>query len=191
MKTLGIITYDANYLKTEQVLLRSIGKYDMTVYALPCVQRLARNVLVQHRPSQSAAVHPRDICERYDLSCVPMENEQIDTRNVVSAVPAPVFPSDTPETLARRHYENEIQMLVHFGEYLHHPQNHPFADITQRENTRRMKAKREQELPLRFERYKKRIWSLTENTIDGQTPLSQGRLERFPVVPHGFRREAA
>lgn len=237
MKTLGIITYDTRHLKTEQILLQLVGRYNIRVYALPYVQRPARNVLFQHRPDQSAAVHPRDICQRYGLPYVPVENdaqidsccdlylitgagilsaeclrgkrvlnghpgvipaargldafkwsiyhmlplgvtlhyidERVDAGEVVSIVPTPVFPSDTLETLARRHYENEIQMLVHFEEYLHHPQN-PFAGIAQGESTRRMKAEQERELPQRFELYKRQGLSPVENTISKQTPPPRG-----------------
>ena len=220
MNTLGIITYDTNHLKTEQVLLQLVGRYDIRVYALPYVQRPVRTVLYQHRPDQSAAAHPRDICQRYGLPYIPVENdtqinnrcdlylitgagllsaecllgkrvlnvhpgvipaargldafkwsiyhmlplgitlhyidERIDAGEVVSVVPTPVFPSDTLETLARRHYENEIRMLAHFEEYLEHPQN-PFAGIAQRESTRRMKAEQERMLPECFVRYKQWI----------------------------------
>lgn len=237
MKTLGIITYDTRHLKTEQILLRLAGRYDIRVYALPYVQRPAKKVLFQHRPDQSAAVHPRDICQRFGLPYIPVESdvqidnacdlylitgagilsaeclrgkrvlnghpgvipaargldafkwsiydgiplgvtlhyidERVDVGKVVSIVPTPVFPSDTLETLARRHYENEIRLLVNFEEYLHHPQN-PFAGIAQGESTRRMKEEQERELPLRFERYKQKTVSLTEDTSDGQTSTGGG-----------------
>lgn len=222
MKTLGIITYDTNHLKTEQLLLRLTGRYDIRVYALPYTQRPARKVLFQHRPDQSAAAHPRDICRRYGLPYIPVGSdveidnrcglylitgagilsaecfrgkrflnghpgvipaargldafkwsiynalplgvtlhyidERVDAGEVVSILPTPVFPSDTLETLARRHYENEIQMLANFEEYLEHPQN-PFAGISQGESMRRMKAEQEAELPERFELYKRQMLS--------------------------------
>ena len=220
MKTLGIITYNMRHLKTEQILRQLAGRYNMRVYALPYVQRPVRTVLFQHRPEQSIAAHPRDICERYELPYIQVENdtqidnhcelylitgagilsaeclsgkrilnghpgvipaargldafkwsvynmlplgvtlhyidEHVDAGEVVSIVPTPVFPSDTLEILARRHYENEIKLLVRFEEYLHCPQN-PFANVSQGESTRRMKAEQEQELPKRFELYKKRL----------------------------------
>ncbi len=227
MEKLGIITYDTNHLKTEQILLRLAGRYSIRVYALPYVQRPARKVLLQHRPDQSAAAHPRDICRRYGLPYIPVENdaqidngcelyliagagilsaeclrgkrvlnghpgvipaargldafkwsvynmlplgvtlhyidERVDAGEVISVVPTPVFPSDTLETLARRHYENEIQMLSRFEEHLKQPRN-PFADIAQGESMRRMKAEQEAELPERFEQYKRRMLPLMENT---------------------------
>lgn len=223
METLGIITYDTNHLKTEQILLQLLGRYDMKIYALPYIQRPARKVQFQHRPDQSAAAHPRDICEQYELPYIPVANdaqidnscdlylitgagilsaeclrgkrvlnghpgvipaargldafkwsiydmlplgvtlhyidEGVDAGEVVSIIPTPVFPSDTLETLARRHYENEIRMLIHFEEYLKHPQN-PFAGIVQRESTRRMKAEQECMLLECFVRYKQWIKEL-------------------------------
>lgn len=241
MDTLGIITYDTNHLKTEQVLLQLVGKYDIRVYALPYIQRPTRTVLYQHRPDQSAAAHPRDICQQYGLPYILAENdtqidsrcdlylitgagllsaeclqgkrvlnghpgvvpaargldafkwsiyhmlplgvtlhyidEQIDVGKVVSIIPTPVFTSDTLETLARRHYENEIQMLVRFEEYLKHPQN-PFADVIQGESTRRMRAEQEAELPERFERYKRLAMSLAENTDSRQVSPPPGRPDK-------------
>lgn len=225
MDSLGIITYDTYHLKTEQVLLQLADKYNIRVYALPYVQRPARTVLLHHRPNQSAAVHPRDICAQYDLPYIVVENdaqidsccelylitgagilsaeclrgkqvlnghpgvipaargldafkwsvynmlplgvtlhyidERVDAGEVVSIVPTPVFPSDTLNTLARRHYENEIQILAHFEEYLEHPQN-PFAGIAQGESMRRMRAEQEAELPDRFELYKQQMLSVKE-----------------------------
>lgn len=220
MIKLGIITYDTNHLKTEQILLQLADLYDIRVYALPYVQRPVRRVLLHHRPDQSAAVHPRDICAQYGLPYITVENdaqidnrcelylitgagilsaeclrgkrvlnghpgvipaargldafkwsvynmlplgvtlhyidERVDAGEVVSIVPTPVFLSDTLNTLARRHYENEIHVLAHFEEYLKHPQN-PFEGITQGESTRRMKEEQEAELPGRFELYKRRV----------------------------------
>lgn len=220
MNSLGVITYDTNHLKTEQILLRLVGRYNIKVYALPYVQRPARHVVLQHRPDQSAAAHPRDICERYGLTYVPVESdaqidnscelylitgagilsaeclrgkrilnghpgiipaargldafkwsiynllplgvtlhyvdEQVDAGEVVSIVPTPVFPSDTLETLARRHYESEIQMLSQFEEHLKHPQN-TFAGIAQGQSMRRMKVEQEKELPERFEYYRRQM----------------------------------
>lgn len=237
MKTLGIITYDTRHLKTEQILLQLAGRYNIRVYALPYVQRPARDVLFQHRPDQSVAVHPRDICTRYDLPYIPVENdaqidnrcdlylvtgagllsadclrgkrvlnghpgvipaargldafkwsiyhmlplgvtlhyidEQIDAGEVISIVPTPVFPSDTLETLARRHYENEIRMLTQFEKYLEYPQN-PFAGIPQGKSMRRMKAQQEAELPEHLKLYKRQMMSLDSGTIGRQMPSPCG-----------------
>ena len=219
MKSLGIITYDTNHLKTEQILLQLAGRYQMEVYALPYVQRPVREVLFQHRPDQTAAAHPRDICAQFGIPYIPVErdtqiddgcelylitgagilsaecvrgkrvlnghpgvipaargldafkwsiyhalplgvtlhyiNEQVDAGEIVSVIPTPVFPSDTLAALARRHYENEIQMLIHFEEHLRRPQN-PFPHLLPGEQMRRMKKEQEREMMARFEFYKHR-----------------------------------
>jgi len=250
MEVLGIITYNTNHLKTEQLLLRLAGRYVMRVYALPYVQRPARKVLFQHRPNQSAAAHPQDICRRYGMTYIPIErdkeidnscglyliagagilsaeclrgkrvlnchpgvipavrgldafkwsiynmlplgvtlhyiDEQIDSGEVVSIIPTPVFSSDTLQTLARRHYENEIHTLSQFDAHLKQPRNF-FAGIDRGESMRRMKVEQEAELPERFERYKPRMLSLTESTYCGQMPLPSGHLGenlRCRSVPH-------
>lgn len=238
METLGIITYDMNHLKTEQILLQLVGRHNMKVYALPYAQRPVRKVQFQHRPDQSAAAHPRDICKLYGLPYIPVESdaqidnscdlylitgagilsaeclqgkrvlnghpgiipavrgldafkwsiyhmlplgvtlhyidESVDAGEVVSIVPTPVFPSDTLETLARRHYENEIQMIADFSEYLKHPIN-TFAGIAQGESRRRMKAEQEMELMNRFEQYKRCMTSSAECIEGGQMPLPPGQ----------------
>lgn len=237
MKKIGIITYNTNHLKTEQILLRLIGRYEIKVYALPFTQRPPRTVLFHHRPDQSTAVHPRDICQQYGLPFIPVENdaqidnscelylitgagilsakclqgkqvlnghpgvipaargldafkwsiynllplgvtlhfidEQIDAGEIISIVSTPVFPSDTLESLARRHYENEIQILSQFERYLNHPQN-PFADIAHGESTYRMKTEQEAVLPERFKDYQHWMASHKKDTIGGQMPPPRG-----------------
>lgn len=219
MKKLGIITYQANHLKTEQLVMHLLGKYEMRLYALPFVQRPQRSVLYAHRPDQSLGAHPKELCDRFHLEYVPvsrdadMDNEcelylvagagilsaeclegkkvlnahpgivpavrgldafkwaiykglpvgvtlhyidaRVDEGEILSVYPTPVFPSDTLETFARRHYENEIWLLSNFEDCLASPQN-PYADIAREDSTRRMKRDLEAELPEKFEIYKKR-----------------------------------
>ena len=64
---IGLITYNTNHLKTEQILSRLAGKYDLEVYALPFVPRKPREVLFQHRPDQSVAAHPADLCAAHGI----------------------------------------------------------------------------------------------------------------------------
>lgn len=65
---IGIITYDHNHLKSEQVIepLYKRG-YDIAVYALPFVQRPTREVLFSHRPNQQSAKHPADISNKLGI----------------------------------------------------------------------------------------------------------------------------
>lgn len=63
---LGLITYDTAHLKTEQVLLNLIKKYepkDMTLFALPYVPRKERKVFFNHRPNQSEATPTQILAE--------------------------------------------------------------------------------------------------------------------------------
>lgn len=62
---IGIITYDHNHLKSEQVIVPLYNKgFDIVIYALPFVQRPTREVLFSHRPNQQNAQHPNDIANR-------------------------------------------------------------------------------------------------------------------------------
>lgn len=81
MGKIGIITYDTRHLKTEQIALALAGRYDLRVYALPFIQRPRREVLLQHRPDQSVAAHPQELCQRYGWEYVPVDcDAQIDGR---------------------------------------------------------------------------------------------------------------
>ena len=57
-KRVGIITYDFNHLKTEQVQKILRKNYHLTIYALPFVERPKRNPILMHRPEQSDGCHP-------------------------------------------------------------------------------------------------------------------------------------
>ena len=214
---LGIISYSTAHLKTEQVLLNLVDKYDIKLYALPFVPRPSRKVVFQHRPNQFTAVHPQELCGYYGLTYVPVTcdseidndcdlylvtgagllsaeclqgkkvlnghpgiipavrgldafkwsiynllplgvtlhyiDEKVDEGNVISVVPTPIFLSDTLETVARRHYENEIMVLSNFENCLLRYQN-PFRGIEHRERNRRMTYEQEISLAERFELYK-------------------------------------
>ena len=216
---LGVIVYHANHLKSEQTLfsLYEKGYRNVTVYALPFVERPERQVLFQHRPNQKIAAHPQDICRWMDYSyrlvshdkeidnscelylvagagilspeCVQGKkilnihpgvvpaargldafkwsiyqgrpsgitlhyiDKQVDLGEIVAIVPTPVFYSDTLESFARRHYENELRIISDFAHYLCHPIN-PFKGIAQQESTRRMPLELERELGRRFDEYK-------------------------------------
>lgn len=220
MKGIGLITYNTNHLKTEQILSRIAGKYPLKVYALPFVARAPREVLVQHRPVQSVAAHPADLCSACDIpyilvdrdtdidsgcdlyiitgagilssECVrgkrilnchpgvipavrgldafkwaiihqnPIGNtlhyidEGVDQGEVIAILKTPVYRSDSLESLARRHYEREIDMMCDFEKYLKTPQN-DFPDIPEGKSTRRMPYEQEKQLSLAFEKYKQQF----------------------------------
>lgn len=68
---IGIITYDHNHLKSEQVIVPLYNKgFDIVIYALPFVQRPTREVLFSHRPNQQNAQHPNDIANRLGIDYI-------------------------------------------------------------------------------------------------------------------------
>lgn len=77
---------------------------------------------------------------------------EVDAGEVIAIVPTNVYITDSLATLARRHYENEIDCLSRFRDYLENPQN-PFAGIEADEPKRRMPLEKEKELFRRFELY--------------------------------------
>jgi phosphoribosylglycinamide formyltransferase-1 len=58
---LGIISYDYQHLKTEQVMLslHARGFESLTLYTLPFAPRAEREILFQHRPDMSTGAHTR------------------------------------------------------------------------------------------------------------------------------------
>jgi phosphoribosylglycinamide formyltransferase-1 len=82
-------------------------------------------------------------------------DENVDAGKIISVVPTPVFESDSILTLARRHYENEINTLINFDFYLNDPKN-PFENIEIGEPKKRMKKSQEQELFNIFPKYKEK-----------------------------------
>lgn len=82
---LGIITYDCNHLKTEQVLigLHNTEYSEVCVFALPFSPRPARLVLFPHRPDMNAGAHPRDVSRALGFDYELVEGpEKIPTNNI-------------------------------------------------------------------------------------------------------------
>lgn len=67
---IGIITYDTQHLKTEQVALRLgvQGVSNLSFYALPFVYRPARDIAFQHRPDMKTGAHSRDVASAIGAS---------------------------------------------------------------------------------------------------------------------------
>ena len=68
---IGIITYDHNHLKTEQLIepLFQVG-YHIAIYALPFYKRPVREVIFSHRPDQNHAEHPAVIADRLGIEYI-------------------------------------------------------------------------------------------------------------------------
>lgn len=80
---------------------------------------------------------------------------EVDAGEVIAVVPTEVYITDSLITLARRHYENEIEVLSNFDEYLRNPQN-TFKDIEKGEPHKRMPLNIEKEMVRRFSEYVER-----------------------------------
>ncbi|MBX7491503.1 formyltransferase family protein [Helicobacter turcicus] len=81
---------------------------------------------------------------------------EVDCGEVVAIQPTSIYPSDSLQTLARRHYENEIAMLANFELYLQNPKN-PFADIAFCKSAKRMQPLEEREMIEHFNTYKEKM----------------------------------
>jgi phosphoribosylglycinamide formyltransferase-1 len=85
-------------------------------------------------------------------------DERIDAGEAISIVRTPVVTGDTLDTLARRHYELEIEMMGDFASYLANPRN-DFGRPAERAARMRMPRDREEGLAEAFERYKEK-WAV-------------------------------
>ena len=214
---IGVICYDINHLKTEQILLGFINKnYEIKIYLLPFTERQNRDTIFKHRPDYLLGAHPREIAKRFGLdiqyipndkcfisntdfliiggtgilsdsivnnniviNCHPgiiplsrgldsfkwtiLENKRlgvtlhkidkdIDSGEVVKVIETDVFESDSIESLARRHYENEINLLINFSDYIKFPSNSFSKNIIGIPN-KRMSQVKEIEMLGNFQNY--------------------------------------
>jgi phosphoribosylglycinamide formyltransferase-1 len=78
---------------------------------------------------------------------------QVDAGEIISVVPTNVYASDSLATLARRHYENEIDALSRFTDFLDKPRN-PYKGIEVGEPRKRMPLGHQRELARIFPDYK-------------------------------------
>jgi phosphoribosylglycinamide formyltransferase-1 len=78
-------------------------------------------------------------------------DEEVDAGQLISIVRTPIYPGDSLMTLARRHYELEIEVLSNFTHYLANSfiEAFPIYDAH-----RRMPAEIEAEMVRRFDNYK-------------------------------------
>ena len=89
-----------------------------------------------------------------------------DAGEVVAHLITPLFCSDDIQTLATRHYENEIWMLRNFDKLL---SNGTIIQVGNGEPTKRMPTNTEAEMLRTFDEYKERF------AIEGEAPAVGGR----------------
>ena len=100
-------------------------------------------------------------------------NENVDDGEIIAVLPTPVFTTDSLETFARRHYENEIKMLSSFQYYINHPQN-DYIGIEIQEATMRMPFDVEVKMLDMFESYKER-YTKKRNCKENDQNIYSGR----------------
>jgi len=79
-------------------------------------------------------------------------DEKVDAGEIISVVSTNVYKTDSFSTLARRHYENEINCMANIMEHIKNPQN-PYIGIPSSENKMRMSIETEKEMARMFEKY--------------------------------------
>lgn len=74
---IGIITYNTNHLKTQQVVENLIEKniYEVEIFALPFKQRPERKVLINHRPNQFNAIETKELAVKHNLQFAEITTE--------------------------------------------------------------------------------------------------------------------
>jgi len=79
-------------------------------------------------------------------------DEKIDFGEIISVIKTNVYKTDSLITLARRHYENEVNCMVNIIEYLQSPVN-PYKDLEILESRKRMSIDIENEKVRKFDKY--------------------------------------
>ena len=79
-------------------------------------------------------------------------DEKTDAGEIISIISTNVYKTDSVMTLARRHYENEINCMANFLYYIKNPQN-PYKGIGVSESKMRMPIEKENEMARIFEKY--------------------------------------
>jgi phosphoribosylglycinamide formyltransferase-1 len=92
-------------------------------------------------------------------------DERVDQGEIIAVSATNVYLTDTLGTLARRHYENEIDVLARFDEFIEAGEN-PYAGIAEGEARMRMPLDKEQELAARFPEYTARFGVERPATVD-------------------------
>ena len=81
---IGIITYNTNHLKTEQILTTITRYYNhsnITLYALPFKEREKRDILFEHRPTQTSGVCTQVLAKAYKIKYIYCKNGDKDIDN--------------------------------------------------------------------------------------------------------------
>lgn len=84
-------------------------------------------------------------------------NAEVDAGEVVAIVKTPIFPSDTLELLARRHYELELDVLCEFLSFLDGTVMIDPATYPENPPRMRMPMQTEKEMVARFDEYKQKF----------------------------------
>lgn len=80
---------------------------------------------------------------------------RVDAGEIIYTSPTTVYKNDSLDTLARRHYENELNCMSRFDEWVKNPKN-PFKDIARGEAHMRMPLVKEEEMIFSFHKYVER-----------------------------------
>jgi phosphoribosylglycinamide formyltransferase-1 len=79
-------------------------------------------------------------------------DEKVDSGEIISVVSTNIYKTDSVLTLARRHYENEINCMANILKHIKNP-NNPYKGIASFENRMRMPLDKEEELARIFDQY--------------------------------------
>lgn len=88
-------------------------------------------------------------------------DEQVDSGEIITMEKTPIYSNDTLESLARRHYELEIDMLANFE---FHMQAQKKIQVQQQKANRRMPPQAEEQLIKMFESYVQYFRVRTQNS---------------------------
>ena len=84
---------------------------------------------------------------------------EVDSGEIITIIPTPIFSDDTIEKVACRHYDIEISMLSNFDIHIKNPQN-SYRKIEEKIPKMRMKKEQEKEMVAHFDSYLEKMMKL-------------------------------
>ncbi len=128
------------------------------------------NFLINCHPGVIPAVRGLDSFKWAILNNAPLGislhfiDAEVDKGELISIVETPIFPTDTIELLARRHYELELEMLANVDYYLENGKRPEFREGPAH---KRMPIETEQEMLKHFDTYRDMQYRARQNAACG------------------------
>jgi hypothetical protein len=156
------LSRDTSFDRKVAVGLKTGDLIEIDFVLMPFRSRNKRYALFEHRAAQRVGPKPRSLpgytggqVYSDDRWFKPVAEYDFFAGEVLALCPTPVFVEDDLQTLARRHYENEIWMLTNIDSLLEKPRPASLPPVG--EPTMRMSSEAEARKTSAFDEYKQKF----------------------------------